>query len=501
MDAARLKDFRDGVHAVEDCISNLNRWEKEIKKEDERLLTLHVQNKIEDCPQEYPIRSQVSSPIISKVADNSEKKKNESKKPPNGKTKIHAYDYAAWDKYDAEAEVKKIDDVNNEQQKKRLSPTPGPTAARLKQRKQATSDACPASTDEDKIKALKLKDEGNGLFSAGKFQDAVNTYTAGLELDSSNHILHANRAMAYIKLDEGRAAERDCDACISLAPAYLKAYLRRGLARLMQGKLRLALLDYNEVLQMEPWNKDAKTQVAEIQHRLDAPPELHPPSTDFRVPSATEAPIALTSKPLQKIEVIEVKKESQIPPFIVHKSLSSSPSDVRLASPASDTQASHQPNTTSKGPAVANTPLRNADSTPDSSSSCAPLPPAPRTSHQFMTAWSKVTAVSHDSAIQWLQGVKPALLHKFELETECVASVVHHLLLWRRALCDQQTVDFSLVDDYVIAFAQSRGFDLQILFLEDQQKKDLLELWELLESSHPSLPQKLVEIKQTLSTL
>ncbi|KAF2348110.1 Tetratricopeptide-like helical domain, partial [Trinorchestia longiramus] len=280
---------------VEDCISNLNRWEKEIKKEDEQLLTLHAQNKIKDCPQEYPIRSQVSSPIISKVADNSEKKKNESKKPPNGKTKIHAYDYAAWDKYDAEAEVKKIDDVNNEQQKKRLSPTPAPTAARLKQRKQATSDARPASTDEDKIKALKLKDEGNGLFSAGKFQDAVNTYTAGLDLDSSNHILHANRAMAYIKLDEGRAAERDCDACISLAPAYLKAYLRRGLARLMQGKLRLALLDYNEVLQMEPWNKDAKTQVAEIQRRLDAPAELRPPSTDFRVPSVTEAPTALTS--------------------------------------------------------------------------------------------------------------------------------------------------------------------------------------------------------------
>ncbi|KAF2355783.1 RNA-polymerase II-associated protein 3-like C-terminal domain [Trinorchestia longiramus] len=388
------------------------------------------------------------------------------------------------------------------------------------------------------------------------------------------------------------------------------------------------------------------------------------------------------TKPLQKVEVIEVNKESQIPPFIVHKSLSSSPSDVRLASPAGDTQASHHPNTTSEVPAVANTPLRNADLTPDSSSSCnvvpasnkpqstssqdsalkilnsiqasdssantiqsststtpssvtttplsattsslsatttslsatttslsatttsssataspssattpllsatttsssataspssattpllsatttsssataspssatttptsktvaqssavtaqsstsitqsststaqpstnstqmpaqttqgspggAPLPPAPRTSHQFMTAWSKVTAVSHDSAIQWLQGVKPALLHKFELETECVASVVHHLLLWRRALSDQQTVDSSLVDDYVIAFAQSRGFDLQILFLEDQQKKDLLELWELLESSHPSLPQKLVEIKQTVSTL
>ena len=47
------------------------------------------------------------------------------------------------------------------------------------------------------------KDEGNEYFRLCKFEEAVRSYTRGINHDpesSSMHVLYANRAMAYLKL-------------------------------------------------------------------------------------------------------------------------------------------------------------------------------------------------------------------------------------------------------------------------------------------------------------
>lgn len=47
-----------------------------------------------------------------------------------------------------------------------------------------------------------LYSQGNSLLNSGKLRDAIDVYSKGIKLDCSNHILYANRAMAYIKIKE-----------------------------------------------------------------------------------------------------------------------------------------------------------------------------------------------------------------------------------------------------------------------------------------------------------
>lgn len=42
--------------------------------------------------------------------------------------------------------------------------------------------------------------QGNALFKEGKFEEAINCYTAGIQFDPTNAILPANRAMCLLKL-------------------------------------------------------------------------------------------------------------------------------------------------------------------------------------------------------------------------------------------------------------------------------------------------------------
>ncbi|XP_018008495.1 RNA polymerase II-associated protein 3 [Hyalella azteca] len=579
MDASKLKEFRDGARAIEDYIISLNRWEKNIKEEDKKLMEICAQQRNHDLSEEFPIRSKARELLMSEGKREEVEKKDPMKSVIGGKSKINAYDYAAWDKYDADAAAEEVDKFTPNQNIKSLSSDSTPSS-NLKQTRQISSTEPPASTDEAKIKALKLKDEGNELFSAGKYADAIKVYSTGLSLDSSNHILYANRAMAYIKLEDGRAAERDCNVCISLCPDYLKAYLRRGVARLLQDKLQLALEDYNKVLTVEPFNKDAKFHVSQIEQKLASvkqtskPPSSHENKSSFEILAANRS-----QKPLTKVDIIELNKESQVPPFTramispstraqdtaaltshqrVDPAATSSNENISTSevirvethpnspianiptSPTTEAKAVNfsekqfiEPDSCSRicksehdaqcEPMTKSSQLKCVESEPlaesfskftqesaspqifvatsdslqKSEESKLPLPSVPRTSHQFMTVWARLVSASPDLALQWLQqSMKASLLRKFELETECIGSLVQQLLRLRKAV--QESSDASYVDTFVIALTESRGFDLQVLFLEETRKNDFLELLELMEASQRSLPAKLVALKQAI---
>lgn len=42
--------------------------------------------------------------------------------------------------------------------------------------------------------------QGNAYFKEGKYEAAVECYSEGMEADGANILLHANRAMAYLRL-------------------------------------------------------------------------------------------------------------------------------------------------------------------------------------------------------------------------------------------------------------------------------------------------------------
>jgi tetratricopeptide (TPR) repeat protein len=67
----------------------------------------------------------------------------------------------------------------------------------------------------------------------------VRCYTRSINYDPSNHILYANRAMGYIKLEALEKAEEDCSKALQLDCTYVKAWSRRGLTRFKRGKYSL----------------------------------------------------------------------------------------------------------------------------------------------------------------------------------------------------------------------------------------------------------------------
>ena len=89
------------------------------------------------------------------------------------------------------------------------------------------------------MKAMVLKDQGNAALQAFRYSEAADLYTSALELHN-NSVLHSNRAMAYIKMEQYGLAIIDADASITIDPEYVKAYYRKGSAEFALGKNKLA---------------------------------------------------------------------------------------------------------------------------------------------------------------------------------------------------------------------------------------------------------------------
>lgn len=114
--------------------------------------------------------------------------------------------------------------------------------------------------DRLRKQAVEEKERGNEFFKAGKYDEAIEKYTAGIRCDPTNAVIPANRAMALLKKEQYGAAERDTSTAISIDNTYIKAYQRRASARVGLGKLEEAIKDFDKVLELEPHNKAAKAE-------------------------------------------------------------------------------------------------------------------------------------------------------------------------------------------------------------------------------------------------
>jgi DnaJ family protein C protein 7 len=104
------------------------------------------------------------------------------------------------------------------------------------------------------------KEKANEIFKAGKYQEAIESYTKLLELDPKNNnfnsTIYNNRALCYQKLNLMMDALRDVNKSISLNERYMKAYVRRGNIYMVLKMFDEARFDYQKVKEAEPSNKD-----------------------------------------------------------------------------------------------------------------------------------------------------------------------------------------------------------------------------------------------------
>ncbi len=116
-----------------------------------------------------------------------------------------------------------------------------------------------------------LKQQANQAFATGKFNAAIDLYTAALTannttntLEPSLHaILLSNRAAAHVKLENYGSAIEDANQAIKLDPKYLKSYYRKGSAYVGLGKYKEAAAAFRQVVKLKPNDPDATAKLAE----------------------------------------------------------------------------------------------------------------------------------------------------------------------------------------------------------------------------------------------
>jgi tetratricopeptide (TPR) repeat protein len=101
---------------------------------------------------------------------------------------------------------------------------------------------------------MSLKVQGNDLFRAGKFQEAIEMYTSGLAICEADMrpVLLTNRASSWFHLAEYDQCITDTSEAISLDPRYHKAYFRRALAEEKLGNFASAVEDLEKVPSVDP---------------------------------------------------------------------------------------------------------------------------------------------------------------------------------------------------------------------------------------------------------
>jgi len=100
------------------------------------------------------------------------------------------------------------------------------------------------------------KQKGNEKLKAGSYQEALNFYNEGLEVDPHNpsmisQILN-NRALIKMKQKNYSSALEDCSKAIQRNPKYARAYLRRGDIKKEMGNSSDAVADFKKAHELDP---------------------------------------------------------------------------------------------------------------------------------------------------------------------------------------------------------------------------------------------------------
>jgi tetratricopeptide (TPR) repeat protein len=108
--------------------------------------------------------------------------------------------------------------------------------------------------------------KGNEEFKGGNVPQAVVHYTESILIKADPSAL-ANRAACFLKMHEYDKVLADCEACIALDAAYVKAHFRRGLALMELHRYGEAGVAFAKTLELEPNNKQAKASITMAQQK------------------------------------------------------------------------------------------------------------------------------------------------------------------------------------------------------------------------------------------
>ena len=129
-----------------------------------------------------------------------------------------------------------------------------------------------ASTASNTQQAQQYKASGNASYQKGKYKEAYDEYTKGINLKcgdkSFEAILHCNRAAALMAQKQYVHAAADCDAALALDPCYSRALQRRVDVWTAMGDYQQAVRDLQALIgPPHRLGAEATTKLADAQRR------------------------------------------------------------------------------------------------------------------------------------------------------------------------------------------------------------------------------------------
>ncbi|XP_046741820.1 sperm-associated antigen 1-like [Diprion similis] len=212
-------------------------------------------------------------PEIRQVPETGSAKRNSQSGAKRGKPKsIASCDYAGWDKFDADAEIDRIDlqdermqvEAKNAQQRQREKHEEA-----KKFSKESIVNKLSLTATELGVLAEHEKNMGNEAYRVGDYEEALIRYNSSITINPSVNAYN-NRAITNIKLGRYQEAVNDCNIVSSMEYHNVTALMRRALALEHLEKNSQALMDYQTILQLEPNNKLAIAAVNRLRKPSDS---------------------------------------------------------------------------------------------------------------------------------------------------------------------------------------------------------------------------------------
>lgn len=162
-----------------------------------------------------------------------------------------------------------------------------------------TSSAAPAINDVatagGKADFLEKVRQSNSACQSGDFKLAIQLYSEALGLDPANHVLHANRSAAYIKLGKFQLALQDAVKARKLNPKWPKAYYRQGVALQCLGRHADALASFSSGLAQDPKNPQLLAGLVEAAMKSPLRATLEPIYQQLQAMQLDKSPFVIIS--------------------------------------------------------------------------------------------------------------------------------------------------------------------------------------------------------------
>jgi len=120
--------------------------------------------------------------------------------------------------------------------------------------------------------AEQFKAEGNAALQAGRLTEAVESYTAAIRADGSNHVYFSNRSAAHLKKGDATNALEDAESVVGLNPKFAKGYSRKGAALHALGRFNDAAAAFEVGLVECPGDAALKKGLEDVKRDRDGGP-------------------------------------------------------------------------------------------------------------------------------------------------------------------------------------------------------------------------------------